>query len=197
MEYATIHAFHENPRKVWTLFRELGKVLVPAQPNAGHWALAELQRAGFLDTVVTQNIDGLHGAAGSTGVIELHGNHHQMTCRRCGWRGPTPVDLGPDGVPLCPLGHVPKPDVVLFGENLPIAPLEAAVRAAREASLIIVAGTSAEVAPASSLPAIVKERGGLVVEMNLGHTALSSMADLQVLGDLVETLPELWTLLRE
>jgi NAD-dependent deacetylase len=92
---------------------------------------------------------------------------------------------------------VPKPDVVLFGENLPIAPLEAAVRAAREASLIIVAGTSAEVAPASSLPAIVKERGGLVVEMNLGHTALSSMADLQVLGDLVETLPELWTLLRE
>jgi NAD-dependent deacetylase len=196
LEYATIRAFHENPQKVWTLFRELGLVLRSARPNPAHLALAGLQSAGFLQTIVTQNIDGLHGAAGSQGVIELHGNHHRMTCRRCGWQGPTPLDLGPGEVPLCPQGHVPKPEVILFGENLPLAALEAAVRAAREASLIIVAGSSAEVAPASELPSIVKQGGGLVVEMNLGDTGLSALADLQVQGDLVETLPELLYLLQ-
>lgn len=192
MEYATIEAFTSDPAKVWSLFSEIESLSRDARPNLAHEALAHLESEGILDGVITQNVDGLHQAAGSERVTELHGNGCRTRCMRClRTDARSPEEARAPGVPLCECGGILKLDVVLFGEALPEEQIRAAVAAAETADLILVVGTSATVAPASTIPLLVLSHGGRILEMNLERTVLSARAALRLEGDLTQTLPAL------
>jgi NAD-dependent deacetylase len=192
MEYATRDAFVADPAKVWTLFRELEKLSRGARPNAAHEALARLEAEGFLDRIITQNVDGLHQAAGSMKVTELHGSGHRTRCTECFRAAPRePDDAGVLEVPRCDCGGLLKLDVILFGEALPVDEIRTALAAAEAADLIVVIGTSATVAPASTIPMMVASHGGQILEMNQERTVLSDQASLRLEGDLSQTLPAL------
>ena len=133
--------FEEHPAEFFDFYRD--KMLCPgAQPNAAHKKLAELELAGKLAAVVTQNIDGLHQKAGSKNVFELHGSVLRNHCTRCGKFYPLEFIRGSEGIPRCSCGGVVKPDVVLYGESLDRRTLEGAVRAITDADMLIVGGTS-------------------------------------------------------
>lgn len=172
-EYATIHAFEKNPAKVWVMLKEMDNLLGNARPNPAHYALAELEARGRLMSIITQNVDNLHQAAGSHNVIEYHGNAHRFVCRVC--RGHWPREaLDFAATPLyCYCGGLIKPDVVFFGESIPEAALYAANSRAVNCDLMLIIGTSAEVAPANILPEVAKNNGAVLVENNLEHTRLS------------------------
>lgn len=172
-EYATIHAFEKNPVKVWVMLKEMDDTLIKARPNAAHYVLAELEARGRLMGVITQNVDNLHQAAGSQKVIEYHGNAHRFVCRAC--RGHWPREaLDFSATPLyCYCGGLIKPDVVFFGESIPEAALYAANSLAINCDLMLIIGTSAEVAPANILPEVAKNNGAVIVENNVEHTRLS------------------------
>ncbi len=192
MEYATIEAFIGQPGKVWSLFREIETLSRDARPNPAHEALARLEAEGILDTIITQNVDGLHQAAGSRQVIELHGSGRRTRCTQCFQTATREAGEGePQDVPLCECGGVLKLDVLLFGESLPVDEIRTAVAAAEAADLILVVGTSATVAPASTIPLLVLSHGGCILEMNLERTVLSERAALRLEGDLTQTLPAL------
>ena len=172
-EYATIHACEKNPAKVWVMLKEMDKIVRDARPNPAHYALAKLEDRGRLMSVITQNVDNLHQAAGSQSVIEYHGNAHRFVCLVC--RGHWPreaLDFGQ--TPLyCYCGGLIKPDVVFFGESIPEAALYKANALALNCDLMLIIGTSAEVAPANILPEVAKNNGAVIVENNLEHTRLS------------------------
>lgn len=194
MEYGTISAFRADPYKVWKLFKEIGSTVHPARPNPGHVALARLEELGLLKAVVTQNIDGLHQMAGSTEVIEFHGSASSFTCLKCYSeysRAQADKLGGREEIPHCECGYPLKPDIILFGESIPERSLQDSFALAEASDLILVVGTSAEVAPASILPSVVDSRGGKVVEANISHTQLSSMAAWKLKGDASKTLPVL------
>ncbi len=173
-EYATLDVFLRDPAKAWRLYRAVGKKLQGKQPNPAHHALVGLEQAGRLDLIVTQNVDGLHQAAGSGAVLEVHGDHRHVQCLRCDWLGPVQPEQRADSgeVPECPeCRHPLKPNVVLFGEG--VREMEAASEAMRRCDLLLVVGTSAQVYPAAGLPAIVKEHGGLIFEFNQEETTLT------------------------
>lgn len=168
-EYATIQAFDRDPARVWKFLRELGETLEEAEPNEAHRAIAAMSDGGFVDAVVTQNVDGLHQRAGSERVIELHGSHRTLSCRRCD--ATFPVDevaaFAEDEVPTCGrCGGVLKPDVVLFGEPMPQQALRQAEHAVRHCGVLLVVGTSVEVHPASRLPEIAARAGAAIWEVN-------------------------------
>ncbi len=157
-----------------------------AKPNPAHRALARLERAGKLSAVITQNIDGLHQAAGSEHVVELHGSVHRNTCLRCGRSYPLATVLRAEGVPLCSCGGVIKPDVVLYEEALDGDVLEAAVSYLRDADTLIVGGTSLVVYPAAAL---VHAFGGeQVVLINKAATGMDHAASLVVREPIGEAL---------
>lgn len=168
-EYATIDAFDRDPARVWEFLRELGETLEEAEPNEAHRAIAALGGRGFVDVVVTQNVDGLHQRAGSERVVELHGSHRTLRCRRCDATFPvdemaTVVDAV---VPTCRnCGGVLKPDVVLFGEPMPPQALRQAEHAVRHCGVLLVVGTSVEVHPASRIPDIAARAGAAIWEVN-------------------------------
>lgn len=167
--YATIDALRADPQRVWGFLRELDAVLSGARPNPAHHAIAELERRGFVTTVVTQNIDALHQSAGSRRVIELHGTFRSLTCLACGagYDRADVVGIGPDELPTCAAcGGLLKPDVTLFGEELPLATYRQAEHAARTTSLLLVIGTSAEVVPAARLPILARLSGAAIWEVN-------------------------------
>lgn len=174
MEYAHIRAFKANPAKVWELLRELDETIRRARPNPAHLALAALEAGGRLAGIITQNVDNLHQAAGSRRVVEFHGNALRFVCLECA--RPFPREgLDFAAAPLyCPCGGLIKPDVVFFGEPISPAAQEAAQELARTCDLLLVIGTSAEVAPASYLPLIAKDHGAIIVENNLEPTRLTA-----------------------
>lgn len=191
--YATIEAFLADPEDVWRFLSELEAIVEGARPNAAHAALARLESMGRLRAVVTQNVDGLHQAAGQGEVVEFHGSGRRLVCLGCGAsRGANEVEAR-DGPPRCPrCARILKPDVVLFGEIIP----EAALRRSRDlvasASFLLVVGTSAVVFPASDLPYLAAHAGVPVIEVNVEPTVLTgSVADVTVLGRAGEVLPEL------
>ncbi len=195
-EYATIHAFRRDPGKVWRMLAEMEAVLDAAAPNPAHRALARLEEAGLLQGTITQNIDGLHQGAGSRRVIEFHGGHRTLTCLACGLRFGRD-DVRPRGVPPpCDCGALLKPDVIFFGEDIPVGALEESYRLASNCRVMIVVGTSAEVTPANQIPWVAKRNGALVVEVNLENTPLTgSVTDVflpgpagRVVHDLVEAV---------
>lgn len=173
MEYATIEAFRADPRKVWTMLLEMGSLLERAQPNPAHLALARLEEMGRLRSIITQNIDSLHQAAGSKRVIEFHGGNSRLVCLLCGRTHPrAEVKIEPLP-PRCPCGGVLKPDVVFFGEPIPRGAHLHAEEEARSCQVMLVIGTSAAVSPACDLPVLAKGAGATVVEVNLEETQLT------------------------
>lgn len=184
-EYATLAGFLEDPDRSWRFFRALGKLRSGKKPNRAHEALAELEGAGRLVGVVTQNVDGLHQAAGSRLVIELHGNGSRLRCLGCGGIEPFSADLlEPGPVPRCRTCARPlKPDVVLFGED--VRDLDRARALVEGCDLLLVVGTSGEVVPAAWLPEEVLESGGSLIEFNLEPTRLT-LAGLGPRGAFVE-----------
>jgi NAD-dependent protein deacetylase/lipoamidase len=194
-EYATIDAFRADPRKVWSFYSQRLRVLVEAAPNPGHAALAELEHAGHVSAVVTQNIDGLHQRAGSGDVIEVHGSIRSSTCPGCG----ASYDLGEllallrdSGAPECPrCGAVVKPDVVMFGELLPATAIDRAFELARSTGLLLVVGSTLEVWPVSMLPGETVAAGGAVAIVNRGPTSFDDRAAVKSDGAAGETLAAL------
>ena len=160
-----------------------------AKPNAAHEKLAQWERAGKLRAIVTQNIDGLHQAAGSQTVFELHGSVHRNYCRRCRKFYDARHMLETKGVPLCSCGSVIKPDVVLYEESLDEATIENSVRAIRDADVLIIGGTSLAVYPAAGL--INYYRGHKLALVNLTPTPADGRADLVVHGAIGEVFSQL------
>ena len=183
------HTFYEsNPEEFFRFYR--AKMLVPnAQPNAAHKKLAEWEAAGKLTAVVTQNIDGLHQAAGSQRVMELHGSVHRNYCQRCGKFHNLDFILHGQGLPLCDCGGMVKPDVVLYEEGLNQHTLNEAVRAISEADLLIIGGTSLNVYPAAGL--INYYRGHKLVLINKSAVSRDLAADLVITDPIGATLAQL------
>jgi NAD-dependent deacetylase len=173
MEYAHIQAFLTNPAKVWKLLRELEDIISKARPNPAHYALAELEKMGRLRAIITQNVDNLHQEAGSRHVIEFHGNARRFVCLRCG-RAFDPETLNFDQLPLyCSCEGLIKPDIIFFGEEIPVAANKAAFELAKACDLMLVIGTSAAVMPANHLPYTAKNHGARIVEINPETTELT------------------------
>ncbi len=172
-EYAHIRAFRANPAKVWTMLREMEGLISRARPNPAHLALAELEARGMLLGIITQNVDNLHQAAGNKRVVEYHGNARRFLCDLC--KAPHPQEnLDFQHTPLyCRCGGLIRPDVVFFGEAIPPAAQAEAEEMALECDLLVVIGTSGEVAPASYLPHTAKESGAIIMENNLKPTRLT------------------------
>jgi NAD-dependent deacetylase len=183
-EYATIGAFLRDPEKVWEMLAEMIGVLERACPNPAHFGLAELERRGILRSVITQNVDGLHQAAGSRNVIEFHGNPWELACLSCGSRYPSRKRIADTGIPpRCDCGAILKPDVVLFGEPIPWSAQEDSDAEARACAVLLVVGTSAQVAPACDIPRIAKEEGAFIIEINPEKTSLTAaVTDLHIEG---------------
>ncbi len=196
MQVASLTAFRYNPDKFYAWFHELAAMIWNALPNPAHHALADLERAGFLAGVVTQNVDGLHQAAGSGTVIEVHGHLRQATCIRCHRSEPSTahfarfVETGE--VPRCPecQGHL-KPDVVLYGEQLPYAMLQKAHALFSTADLVLVGGSSLEVTPAAQFPLPSLNRGARLLIVNREPTYLDERAEAVFRNDIAQVLPQL------
>lgn len=193
--YASIDYFRRDPSYYWQFFRdERYPTLIEAGPNPVHHALAALERAGRLAAVVTQNIDGLHRAAGSARVLELHGNTRQFRCEGCGERHDFQVvrsQLDEAIPPACPACGAPslRPDVVLFGEALPHDVLDAAAAEMDRADLVVVVGSSLVVHPAASLPLAAVRRGAKLAILNIDPTPLDGEATLLVTTPADRVLP--------
>jgi NAD-dependent protein deacetylase/lipoamidase len=187
MEYATIDAFRRDPVKVWEFYALRLDALARAEPNAGHLALAELERRGLVRAVVTQNIDGLHQRAGSREVIEVHGSIRTAECLACGEE--TALDRAMPSCPNC--GAIMKPGVVMFGELLPERAMQRATTLAREAGLLLVVGSALEVYPVAGLPEETLSSGGALAIVNRGPTGYDGRADLRIDAGAGETLSRL------
>jgi len=190
-DLATPEGFARDPARVWRWYDDRRRQIAACIPNAGHRALAACTARHADVAVVTQNIDDLHGTAGSRRVIELHGNIFRVRCARDGTvtedrRLPLPVIP-----PTCPCGALLRPDVVWFGEMLPERVMEEATTAAGAATLFLVIGTSAVVYPAAGLPAVAGDAGAWVVEINPEPTPLSDQMDEVLRGKAAEILPAL------
>jgi NAD-dependent deacetylase len=187
MEYATLECFLEDPAKAWRLFRALGRTCRGRQPNPAHAALAALEAGGWLAGIVTQNVDGLHQAAGSRRVIEIHGSAERLRCPRCGTAAPLEDALLDEAAPVprcASCGAAVKPDVVLFGEA--VRDSGAVAELVSGCDVLLVAGTSAAVYPAAAIPDRVRAHGGRVLEFNLERCL---DADVFVPGRVGTTLP--------
>lgn len=172
-----------SPREAWA--RVLQDAVRDARPNAGHRALVEFERRGHLRTLITQNIDGLHGLAGHREVLEIHGNHGLLRCIGCPARfEPDRIAVDPEHLPpRCPeCGGIVKGDIVSFGEPIPADVLRACFRAVAAADCMLVAGTSATVYPAAEFPLDVLRTGGVVIEVNPEESELSAMATISLRG---------------
>ncbi len=180
------HSFYlRKPEEFYRFYRD--KMLFPdAKPNRAHRALAKLEQEGKLKAVITQNIDGLHQAAGSREVLELHGSVLRNYCTRCGRSYSLADILATEGVPHCACGGMIKPDVVLYEEGLDMRLLERAIAYIRRADMLIVGGTSLVVYPAAGL--IDYYRGNRLVLINKSPTARDGQADLVISGKLGEVL---------
>jgi NAD-dependent deacetylase len=188
---ATLEGFLADPEKVWNWYMGRYQSVTAAEPNPGHVALAELERRTPSFTLITQNIDGLHQAAGSVNVIELHGSIRRIRCMdegKISSKWPEPGDLLP---PRCDCGALMRPDVVWFGEALPEKAISDAFEIARNCDVLIVAGTSAVVQPAGYIPLEARHNGAFVIEVNPEQTAISSFVNVSLFDKAGVALPRL------
>ncbi len=196
MDVATIYAFRQNPARFFNWIRPLAASIRDARPNAAHFALAHLERAGIIHTVISQNIDSLHQKAGSTRVAEVHGHVREATCIGCYHVVPCEpylTRLIADGeVPHCPkCDGVLKPNVTLFGEALPVQAMLVSTQAARRCDVMLIAGSSLEVSPAADLPDLALAHRAKLIIINLSRTHLDAWADVLIRGDVAEALPQI------
>lgn len=196
LEVASLSTFRTAPERFFQWFRPLAGQIFYASANAAHIALAQLEQAGRLQTIITQNIDGLHQKAGSACVVETHGTMRTLTCTGCYQKYEAVVYLQPfieEGrLPFCPQCQaILKPDVILFGEQLPHAAWIQAQRAARQCDLMLVAGSSLEVLPVAGLPMQALDRGAHLIVVNNTPTYVNVRADVVILSDVASVLPEI------
>jgi NAD-dependent deacetylase len=187
MEVAHIDVFERDPARFWSYYRPRFQSLGDKRPNAAHEALAELERRGLIEGVITQNIDRLHRVAGSREVVEVHGSIETSSCRRCaasyGLDGMDAL-FDADGVALCgSCGGPVKPDVVLFGEMLPERAMRRAQELAEGAELLVCVGSSLAVYPVAGLPAVTLERGGRLAIVTKGPTPYDDEATVRLEGE--------------
>jgi NAD-dependent deacetylase len=199
---SSIDFFVSDPGAYWEVARERGATLLAAEPNAGHLALVELQRAGHLRAVVTQNVDGLHLLAGSADVIELHGTGREVVCLDCGNREPrshVQARLEEELPPHCLRcgGIHMKPAAVFFGEAMPAEATSRAFELAEESDLMLVVGSSLVVYPAAQVPLAAHEAGAPLVIVNAEPTPFDKLAAVVLRGRAGELLPELTRLAME
>lgn len=195
LEVASLRTFRTAPERFFEWFRPLAGRIYFAQPNAAHIALAQLEQAGYVKTIITQNIDTLHQKAGSTCVVETHGTLNTLTCTDCYQKYDADLFLKSfieDGkIPKCSCNGILKPDVILFGEQLPHAAWIQAQRAARQCDLMLVAGSSLEVLPVAGLPMQALDRGAHLIIVNNTATYVNVRADVVIMDDVASTLPEI------
>jgi len=196
MEVASLSAFRYRPEVFFAWLRPLAAQIGKALPNLAHQALADLEKAGLIKVVITQNIDGLHQAAGSQTVLELHGSTKSLTCLSCHRSVQMEqfldefVEQGK--LPYCPnCGKLLKPAIVLFEEMLPAAVWQSAEVHCRQADLMLVVGSSLEVSPAGGLPWTALEHGAKLVILNFTPTYLDEQASVVIHADAAEILPQL------
>ena len=169
-----------------------------AAPNAGHLALAELENLGVLRSVITQNVDGLHTAAGSRAVLEIHGNRSFLRCVGCGFRRPRQGYIIADLPPVCiECGGVIKLDTVMFGEPIPPSVLDACFTEVRRCDAMLLVGTSGAVNPAAQFPLFARERGARIIEINPDATQLTEAAHVVVTGAAGVILPDVARAIRD
>ena len=194
LEVASLTTFRTNPEKFYAWFRPLASQIFNAKPNQAHFALTQLEEAGHICSVATQNIDTLHQKAGSKKVIELHGTLATLSCTQCFHQWESFPYLKPfvekGELPHCPnCGAVLKPDVILFGEQLPQKAWFEAQRDSRACDLMVVAGSSLEVLPVAGLPIQALDRGAHLVIINNSPTYLDVRADAVIQGDVADIIP--------
>jgi NAD-dependent deacetylase len=196
LEVASLSAFRTHPESFFNWFRPLVGQIFHAQPNAAHLALAELENAGIAQTIITQNIDMLHQKAGSKHVIEMHGTLKTLSCTSCYKKFESKdfvkrfIDDGM--IPLCVnCNGILKPDVILFGEQLPLSALFEAQGAVRRCDLMVVAGSSLEVLPVAGLPMQAVDRGAHLIVVNNSPTYINVRADVVLMDDVATILPEI------
>ena len=192
---ASIFAFRQDPDQFYNWIRPLANKLLEARPNPAHYALATLESEGKLHALITQNIDDLHGKAGSQNIYELHGSLRELTCIQC-YRVQDSTSVirkfVQDGqTPHCECGGVLKPNVILFGEQLPVREFVAAQMAVKAADLMLVVGSSLETAPASDLPELALENGIKLIIVNHQPTYLDDRADVVIHANVAEVLPHI------
>jgi NAD-dependent deacetylase len=193
MEVAHIDAWRRDPDRFWEFYGQRFASLIDTRPNRAHEVVADLERRGLVRGVITQNVDRLHRAAGSSNVVEVHGSIEWSRCMTCNGR----VELAKvvellesgDGAPECAACVTPlKPDVVLFGELLPDAAMADAQALAAEADLMLCIGSSLTVYPVAGLPQLTRANGGKLVLVTEGETPYDDEAELKLAGDVVEEL---------
>ena len=190
-DLASPEAFARDPKLVWDWYAWRREAIKGARPNAGHYALAEIEKKNPQFILITQNVDGLHRMAGTHNLLELHGNIQRVRCSECGMFAET-WDEDSETVPRCDhCDGLLRPDVVWFGESLPRDQLEGAVEAARACDVYFSIGTSGVVQPAASLAHAAKNNGAVVVEVNMEPTPLTPQADFSFHGRSGEILPAL------
>lgn len=192
MEVAHIDSFHRDTARFWRYYRPRFQDLGSKEPNGAHRVIAQLEKRGLVDAVVTQNIDRLHHAAGSERVIEVHGSIGSSSCTSCGESfGIAEVDalFNGEGVALCRgCGGKVKPDVVLFGELLPEQAMAEATQLCEHAELILCVGSSLEVYPVAGLPSVALNRGARLAIATMGPTPYDRDASVRLDGDVVDEL---------
>jgi NAD-dependent deacetylase len=190
-DLATPEAFARDPRLVWEWYAWRREVIAPLPPNAAHFALAALEARTPEFLLATQNVDGLHAAAGSRRMVEMHGTIWRLRCTACDYaRHDRRVPL-PEVPPRCACGSLLRPDVVWFGEGLSEPVIGRAFEAAREAEVVLVVGTSSLVYPAAALPQMARASGAFVIEVNPEETPLTSLADVSLRGTAAALVPAL------
>ncbi len=196
LEVASLSTFRTAPERFFEWFRPLAGQIFNARPNAAHLALADLEKNGASISIATQNIDGLHQKAGSKKVFELHGTIRTLSCTQCFKQYESPpflqayIESG--AIPLCPnCNGILKPDVILFGEQLPQSAWYEAQRETRQADLMLVAGSSLEVLPVAGLPMQALDRGAHLIVINNTPTYINVRADVVFMDDVATILPEI------
>lgn len=182
--YADIDRFMRDPADVWNvLIKDMKAIIDKATPNNGHKGLATLEARGKLNTIITQNVDGLHQMAGNTDVIEFHGSFAWMRCLDCEERCETSKVELTEIPPRCKCGGIYRPEVIFFGEMIPHEALFRSQKIASECDVMLVVGTSATVHPAAMMPVVAKENGAKIIEINLDETPLTGrVSDYLVKG---------------
>jgi NAD-dependent deacetylase len=195
-ELASYDGFMKNPNLVWEWYQYRRKIIRKTEPNAGHKTIAEFEKYFNEVTVVTQNVDNLHKRAGSSNILELHGNIERNFCIACKTFYEVEKFVNTTEVPRCDkCGGLIRPDVVWFGEMLPQNIFAEAERKAANSDICFVVGTSAVVYPAVYIPLSAKEGGATVVEINIEPTELTSTTNYSIAGKAGEVLPEIYRLI--
>jgi len=189
--YATIDAFLADPAEVWNMLREMDALIFEAEPNPAHTGLGSMEQKGVLQYTITQNIDNLHQDGGAKNVIEYHGNSSTLSCLYCNNRYEM-AEKRHEYLPRCECGQILKPDVVFFGEGIPGEALDMSFQLASKAQVLLIIGTSAQVSPANTIPAVASRNNATIIEINKEKTWLTDqLTDIFLEGEAGEIITKL------